>query len=139
MKNLSKMFARYRKIRDFQSARLMIANHRFDHARRLLQAIIDKNPDSVAARVLWADSYLFEGNLDQAMVEYRCAADLIQSIQGIDDRDRAFLSAYVNFRKLAIGKKRGVLEFSDWRSVAMQINEMPAHRVLKRNFALPYT
>lgn len=106
-------------------------------AREILVKLTSARPDIPMYKALLGDTYLFEGELKEAADAYVDAQTALDSCVSIPHDDRMFLSAYLNFRRLAVIHAAGEEEFKNWTQASTQINEMAASRVLKDVFLLP--
>ena len=130
-------FKRYFQIRDFNYAYSLVLGSKLEEAQIVLGHMLSNYPEGVSTRLLLADTYLFQHRSKDALLEYKSAALGVEESKNLTEYDYIFLSAYINFRKLAIGYNSGTQEFPDWQSVAEQINKLPARKRFKRCFSLP--
>lgn len=122
----------------FEAAITFSEQKKFSAAKSKLVKMLKTNKNSVAALVLLADIELFQNNLESSFAYYLDAERMVSAnAMNLSDNDRIFLTAYIDFRKLAIRHMLESFDFSSWRKVAAQIRELAASSHLKRAFTLP--
>jgi hypothetical protein len=134
----SSVFLRYSRLRKFSRATTYVNNQNFDAAKSVLNEILEQNKFSVPALILLADILLFQEMFPEAFAAYVDAKNMLETRDAkLSVNDRKFLTAYIDFRKLAVRHRLGSFDFSSWKIVADQIREMKAAPHLKRAFGLP--
>jgi hypothetical protein len=129
---------RFSRLRRFEKAARQAEDQDFVSATLTLSAILESNAQSVSARLLFADVLLFQENFQEAFSEYCFAESSLQArASKFSQDDLRFLTAYIDFRKLAVRHCLGRFNFSAWKQVSGQIRKMEATPRLKRVFSLP--
>ena len=129
---------RFSRLRKFEKAARQVKDQDFVSATHSLNTILESNAQSVSARLLLADVLLFQEDFREAFSEYCLAENSLQArASRFSQGDVKFLTAYIDFRKLAVRHCLKKFDFSAWKQLSAQIREMEAAPRLKRVFSLP--
>ena len=109
----------------------------FVKAKKIVRNLVSRYPQSVGFHLLLADIEMFSGDLVEALKQYKTAKKCVELEPKLSKRNRRFLSAYANFRTIAVESHRTGKDWSEWREVAKAVEELDADKRFKRVFKLP--